>query len=111
MIVVVDFTKKVDIIGTSPLPIEVVTFGYQWTHKHLSDLGFNGKLRMRDHDPYITDCGNYIIDLHFTESIRNPPQLHQKLIGIPGVIETGLFFNIAGRVIIGKSDGKIEILS
>jgi ribose 5-phosphate isomerase A len=58
---------------------------------------------------YITDNQNYLFDIYFPTFISSPEQEHQKLIQIPGVIDTGFFFNLVKRVIIGFFDGQIVI--
>ena len=97
-IVVVDTLKNVDILGTFPLPIEVVTFGYEMTMKHIQELGCRLELRQKNGKPFITDNGNYIIDSNFTE-IKDPKTLERELNMIPGVVDNGLFIGMADAVI------------
>ncbi len=97
-IVVADSDKNVDTLGTFPLPIEVVPFGYEMTVKHIRELGGSPKLRQMDGTPYLTDNGNYIIDSSFQE-ITNPGELEKNLNHIPGVVDNGLFVGMADIVI------------
>ncbi|GAB4225673.1 MAG: ribose 5-phosphate isomerase A [Chlamydiales bacterium] len=112
MIVIVDESKCVKMIGNLfPLPIEVFVFGYHWTLKHLEECGLSGELRtIKSDTPYTTDNGNYIVDISLKKGIEDPKALHHKLCEIPGVIETGLFFDLAGRVVIGKNTGEVDII-
>lgn len=110
MIVIVDETKLVDHLGAHPLPVEISSYVYKSTIKRLHDNGFQGTLRLnRENTPFITDNGNFIFDIQNPNPILDPPQLEKKLKAIVGVLETGLFYQIAGRVIIGYEDGLVEI--
>ncbi|QIZ07676.1 ribose-5-phosphate isomerase RpiA [Priestia megaterium] len=97
-IVVSDSHKNVDTLGTFPLPIEVVPFGYEMTMKYIRELGGNPKLREKDGNPFLTDNGNFIIDSSFQE-INHPKELEKNLNLIPGVVDNGLFVGLADAVI------------
>ncbi|KGM45263.1 ribose-5-phosphate isomerase RpiA [Neobacillus niacini] len=107
-IVVADSSKNVDTLGTFPLPIEVVPFGYEMTAKHIRKLGGSPKLRMKDGTPYRTDNGNYIIDSSFQE-ITQSRELEKSLNLIPGVVDNGLFVDMADIVITIK-DKKLSTI-
>lgn len=111
MVVIVDESKVVEKLGKHPLPVEILPFGREATIDKIKKLGFHGKIRSHDRDgPYLTDNGNLIYDIQF-DSLRDDPERdHEKLIRIPGVLETGFFFNLAGRVLIGKSDETVAQL-
>lgn len=115
MIVIADAAKQVETLGNFPLPVEVVPFGWQTTNALLEEtligldvLGRNTSLRMNGDVPFITDEGNYIIDLHLNR-IGNARQLSLVLNQIPGVVENGLFIDICDVVVIGHGDGKVEL--
>lgn len=105
-IVIVDDSKLVERLGRFPLPIEIVRFGYEATIHKLRELGCEPVLREVEGQAYITDNGNYIVDAYFG-SIADPKELESKLNMIPGVVENGLFVDMADRVIAGKRDGGI----
>jgi ribose 5-phosphate isomerase A len=114
MIVITDAAKEVAQLGAFPLPVEVVPFGWQTTRALIEEmlvsmdvLGRNTTLRLNGSQPYVTDEGNYIVDLHLNR-IGNARQLGMVLNQIPGVVENGLFVDICDIVIIGHGDGKIE---
>lgn len=110
MIVIVDETKLVKHLGAFPLPVEISPFAYPATLLRLNHLGYRGKLRLNpDQSIYLTDNSNYIFDIHFDSPILNPGAENDLLKSIVGVIDTGLFLNMAGRVIIGYEDGRIKI--
>jgi ribose 5-phosphate isomerase A len=100
---IVDSTKFVKKLGKFPLPIEVIPFGSNILFKLFMEEGFNPVIRKKDKKNYITDSGNFIIDLHLNK-IVDPVILEKKLKLISGVVETGLFNNIADLVIIGKNN-------
>ncbi|MFS0727662.1 ribose-5-phosphate isomerase RpiA [Paenibacillus sp. 1P07SE] len=107
LIIVVDKSKLVNRLGAFPLPIEIVTFGYDLTIRKLQLLKCEPKLRMIKNKIFVTDNGNYIVDCLFHE-IENPEELHNKLNLIPGVVDNGLFVNMTRRVIVGSLNGDIQ---
>ncbi len=111
MVVVVDQTKLVPSLGRKKLPIEVLFYGSPATRQKIEELGYSGKWRLNEDETlFITENGNLLFDLHFDAPPKAPEHLHEALIRIPGVIDTGFFFNLAGRVIVGFPDGKTEVL-
>jgi ribose 5-phosphate isomerase A len=105
-IIIVDDGKIVKQLGTHfKLPVEVVQFGWQATSRRLSELKLNPGLRLdKDEKPYITDGGNYILDCA-TGPIASPGLLENELDGVVGVVEHGLFLNMATEVLIGTPEG------
>ncbi len=115
MIVITDAAKEVKTLGSFPLPIEVVPFGWRATKALVEELlasvdvmGRQSSLRMNGTQPFVTDEGNYILDLALGR-IGNPRQLSLVLNQVPGVVENGLFVDIADIVIIGHADGTCEL--
>jgi len=115
MIVIADVAKEVGTLGNFPLPVEVVPFGWQTTKALIEEtlvsldvLGRGTSLRMNQERPYVTDEGNFIIDLHL-HRIGNPRQMALVLNQIPGVVENGLFIDICDIVVIGHGDGRVEV--
>jgi ribose 5-phosphate isomerase A len=106
-IIVGDPTKWVDCLGAFALPVEVVAFGWQATLQHLSNLGCTPVLRLVADSPFVTDNGNYILDCDI-QQIVDPPKTEREINAICGVVECGLFTNLAHRVIIGHPDGSLE---
>jgi len=110
MIVIVDETKIVNRLGKCKLPVEIIPFGHIATIYKLKQFGYHGELRsLPNHDPYVTDNGNFIYDIQLDPIPSNPLEDHERILQIPGVVETGFFFNLAGRVIIGFLDGQVVI--
>lgn len=111
MIVIVDSSKRVDYLGKFSLPVEIYPFGYLATIRKLSEAGYSGVIRPdKDKSPLKTDNGNFLFDVALTYPCLNPEPEHHKIKSIPGVIETGFFIHLAGRVIVGYPDQHIEII-
>ncbi len=110
MIVIVDSSKKVVKLGKKPLPVEIIPFAAKATQKTLLDLGFQGNWRQTaDKKPYLTDNGNFILDIHF-KNLRDDPEKDEALMtSIPGVVDTGFFFHLADRCLIGYADKQVEV--
>ena len=108
--IIVDQNKLVTQLGSrAPVPVEVVPFGWQSTGRRLAALGSKPVLRMAaDQKPFTTDGGNYIFDCTFGP-IRSAQTLQSQLDATVGVVEHGLFIDVASRVVVGQSDG-IRIL-
>ena len=114
MIVIADFDKCVTHLGQFPLPIEVLGFGLKSTQNQIASLlatqdvaGRDITMRVAGDAPFMTDEGNYILDLHLGR-IVNPTKLAIALNQVPGVVENGLFINICDLVVLGASDGTLE---
>ena len=107
-IVVADPHKMVDKLGSFPLPVEVVPFGFEMTMKYLQELSGSPQLRQKDETPFRTDNGNYIFDCSFPE-ITSPEDLEKDLNLIPGVVDNGLFIGMADKVITLNGDKNISI--
>jgi ribose 5-phosphate isomerase A len=105
LIIIADERKKAKILGENGqlVPIEVLPFATPFVVRKLSELG--GKPRIRESvgkvGPVVTDNGNFIIDVDFG-IIENPGKLDAKLKRIPGIVETGLFVDMADIVYLGK---------
>lgn len=110
LIVIADESKIVEVLGKFPLPIEVNMFGLAVTRLAIesaaSALGLSGLIELRkDRDvPFETDGGHYILDASFGR-IPDAEALASALQAIPGVVEHGLFLNIASAAIIAGSSG------
>ncbi|MEM1066475.1 MAG: ribose-5-phosphate isomerase RpiA [Pseudomonadota bacterium] len=115
MIVIADKSKQVDALGAFPLPVEVVRFGWQTTKALIEEtlasldvMGDTSTLREDGGTPYVTDEGNYILDLHLNR-LGNARQFGIVINQIPGVVENGLFIDICDIVVIGHHDGRVEV--
>jgi ribose 5-phosphate isomerase A len=109
-IIVMDESKLVDQLGKFPLAVEVLPFGWQMTQRKLSELGCNPVLRLSNGNPYETDNGNHIIDCAFG-TIITPDSLQVEINSIAGVVENGLFVNMADMLIVASNSGELEIIN
>jgi ribose 5-phosphate isomerase A len=122
MVVIADESKLVDHLGQTKLPIEILSYGALMTRRNIESFGHEGSWRLAQlnqarptfrlpHEPkelFLTDNGHLIFDLIFSRPLHHPEQLHEQLKQIPGVLETGFFFHLAKKILIGYSDGRIE---
>lgn len=112
-IVIADAAKTVKTLGKFPLPIEVVAFGHKTTAARICDalaecdIGIAPMLRRRDGEPVRTDGGNLIYDAHCGR-IEEPAALAAALKSVTGVVDHGLFLDLADRALVGTPDGVIE---
>ena len=103
-IIIVDDSKLVDVLGIrSPLPIEVAPFGHKLTKNALEGLGCQARLKGGE-KPFRTDNGNLIYECKF-ERIEDPEFLEVEIHLVPGVVESGLFIDLATKVVIGQEGG------
>jgi len=108
-IVIVDESKRVELLGRFPLPVEIVPFAPNLTINKLKQLGCKPVLRMAGDKQFVTDNGNLIADCQFN-TIAEPAQVHEQLSLIPGVVEHGLFRQMASAVVVGYNDGTVKVI-
>jgi ribose 5-phosphate isomerase A len=111
MVVIADESKLVRRLGAFPLPVEVVSFGHGSTGARISaaakNLGYanlSPRLRLKDGEAFRTDNGNLIYDCAFG-AILDVPALAASLSAIVGVVEHGLFVNMASALVIAGASG------
>ena len=114
-IVIADASKRVAKLGAKyPLPIEVVSFGHEATALRICDalaecdMGSAPRLRIRDGEVVVTDNGNLIYDVA-CGAIAEPSLLAQALKCVTGVVEHGLFLDLADVALIGAPEGVVTI--
>ena len=108
-VVVVDSSKLVDRLNLGfLLPVEVMAGAWRQVQQQLQAMGGAAELRMatRKAGPVVTDQGNLVLDVHFEGGIANPAELERSINNLPGVLENGLFVNLADQVLVGEiNDG------
>ncbi len=109
VVIIADSGKQVDVLGRFPLPVEVVPFAEVPLIRRISSLGASVNLR-RDiaGGPFVTDEGHHILDCGFGR-ISDPQRLADELSSMPGVVEHGLFIDLADVVLIGKGSEVLEL--
>ena len=106
---IIDSAKLVDRLGKFPLPVEVIPFGYKRVFKIIDEMKLNPVIRKKNDDLYFTDSGNLIFDLNIGE-IKDPVKLNEELKLINGIVETGLFINIADTIVVGRGNSSEIII-
>lgn len=104
-VIVVDASKRVGRLGTrSPIPVEVVPFAGEIVCFDLAAIEGEPRLRVAGGKPFVSDNGNHIVDWH-VGPLDDPAALEQRLKLITGVVDSGLFSNMADRVIVAGASG------
>lgn len=106
-VVIVDESKVVSRLGTrTPLPVEIVPFAAGAHVRWLNTLGCHAELWLEENgSPAVTDNGNYMARCWFPDGISDPHTLARTLADRPGIIEHGLFLDMANVVIVATRQG------
>ena len=109
LVIVADASKQVQVLGKFPLPVEVVPFAQALVAKRIAALGARPTLRQHASGrPFVTDEGHHILDCSFG-AIADPPALARTLDAMPGVVDHGLFINLASVVLLARGGEVKEI--
>jgi ribose 5-phosphate isomerase A len=113
-VVIADAAKHVTALGKFPLPIEVVRFGHVHTGQRLADIAAEfdllpPRLRMADRGIVVTDGGNVIYDLP-SGVIDEPAALAAALKTVTGVVDHGLFLDLADEALLGTDQGVVKLV-
>lgn len=111
-VVLVDESKLVDLLGTKmPVPVEVLPMAAFPVLRRLESLGARAEIRMgqKKDGPVVTDQGFWIIDARF-DGIEDPLTLQAEIRAMPGVLDHGLFLDLATDVLVGMEDGEVRRL-
>ncbi len=109
-VVVAENTKLVDHLGqTFRLPVETVRFGWRDTRRRFEHLLPEAERRAVGDEPYMTDEGHFILDSTLPAG-SDPRAIASGLEQVPGVVEHGLFIDMAERALVGKPDGTVDEL-
>jgi ribose 5-phosphate isomerase A len=111
MIVIADDSKWVNTLGRFPLPVEVIPFGLSATRRAMerafAESGVSGQMMVRkggDGHAFVTDGGHWIVDAQLGQ-IPDAPRLAALLTSIPGVVEHGMFIDLASIAVLAGSQG------
>ncbi|KAI8122563.1 hypothetical protein FF38_10447 [Lucilia cuprina] len=115
LIIIADYTKNSQKLGEQykkGVPIEVVPMAYVPIREKVQKM-FGGELKLRmavaKAGPCFTDNGNFILDWHFPQEQEfNWSEVNKDLLLIPGVVETGLFVNMATKAYFGMANGEVK---
>ena len=113
LLIVVDETKLVKSLNQSfPLPVEVIPNAWKQVKEVIFEMDGTSNLRMaaKKAGPVVTDQGNLILDVLFEDGIKNPKEIEMSINNIPGVLENGLFVDLADKILVGKIENNIPIV-
>ncbi len=107
LVIIADDRKLVERLGArSPLPVEVVDWGF---YAHIRCMeGHGAAVKMRSYDdgpPFKSDNGNLILDCSFPDGIADARALDAELNARAGVVDHGLFLGMADSVVLAGADG------
>jgi ribose 5-phosphate isomerase A len=109
VVIIADSSKQVAMLGEFPLPVEVIPFAQRLLAKRIAALGATVKLRQdAKGNPFVSDEGHHILDCSFGQ-IPDPPALARQLSDMPGVVEHGLFIDLASVVLMAKDEIVTEV--
>ena len=101
---IVDESKQVETLGAFKLPVEVVQYGAENLFRHFEKKGYSPAYREKDGQRFVTDQGNFIIDLDL-KVIPDAEALAEELDRTVGVVDHGLFLGMVSKVIVGTPGG------
>ena len=101
---IVDESKQVETLGAFKLPVEVVQYGAENLFRHFEKKGYSPAYREKDGQRFVTDQGNFIIDLDL-KVIPDAEALAGELDRTVGVVDHGLFLGMVSKVIVGTPEG------
>ena len=104
-ICIIDDSKQVGMLGTFPLPLEVIPMAQSLVIRNLANMGGHAVWR----DQFVTDNGNHILDIHNLK-ITNPLETETRINQIPGVVTVGLFAHRTADVLLVGDDTGIRTL-
>ena len=108
-VVIADKSKRVEVLGRFPLPVEVVPFAWELTARRVAAVTNVEPLLRRGEggEVYLTDNGNYILDCR-CGAIPDPARTERELKSLVGVVESGLFVGMADTAVVA-TDGGVEV--
>ena len=112
-LLIVDETKLVQNLNQSfPLPVEVLPNAWKQVQEMISEMNGSSSLRMANKKagPVVTDQGNLILDVLFKGGIQNPRDIEMSINNIPGVLENGLFVDLADKILVGKIENNEPVV-
>ncbi len=98
---IADESKLVGVLGSFPLPVEVIPLAQSYVARQMIKAGGQPIIRA----DFVTDNGNHILDVHNLR-MTNPVEMETRFNQIPGVVSVGIFANRPANVLlIGAADG------
>jgi ribose 5-phosphate isomerase A len=105
VVIIVDESKLVEHLGTkTPIPIEVIPLAVPRVLLQLKEIGGEARIREKNGRPFVSDNGNTILDWNHG-AIDEPASLEKQLKLITGIVDSGIFANVAKCVIVAGGSG------
>jgi ribose 5-phosphate isomerase A len=104
-VVIGDESKLVQRLGRGLVPVELAPFLWHETADRLAGLGAAWALRGGEAQPYVTDNGNFVVDLSFEGGIADPDRTAAAIKAVTGVLEHGLFIGLTAAAIVAGGGG------
>ena len=102
---IADESKRVDVLGRFPLPVEVIPMAAAHIARRFAQRGGEARLRMRDGQPLVTDNGQHILDVTGLQ-IADPLAFESEINQWPGVVTVGIFAHQKAHVcLVGTAQG------
>lgn len=106
---IADESKRVDVLGNFPLPVEVVPMATQRLVRQFAALGGTARVRMKGAEPLVTDNGQHILDVTGLQ-IREPLAFESEVNQWPGVVTVGVFAHQRAQIcLLGTSQGVVTL--
>jgi len=106
---IADESKRVEVLGRFPLPVEVVPMATQRIVRQFQRLGGAAQVRMKDGQPLVTDNGQHILDVTGLQ-IRDPLAFESEVNQWPGVVTVGVFAHQKAQVCLLATPGGVQTL-
>jgi ribose 5-phosphate isomerase A len=107
---IADESKRVEVLGRFPLPVEVIPMATRRIVRQFQALGGNAKTRMQDGAPLVTDNGQHILDVSGLQ-IRDPLAFESAVNQWPGVVTVGVFAHQKASVCLLATASGVQTLN
>jgi ribose 5-phosphate isomerase A len=107
---IADDSKRVEVLGKFPLPVEVIPMATQRIVRQFAALGGTAQVRLKDGQPLVTDNGQHILDVTGL-SIREPLAFETEVNQWPGVVTVGVFAQQKAAVCLLGTSGGVQTLN
>lgn len=106
---IADDSKRVEVLGRFPLPVEVIPMATQRIVRQFAGMGGTAKVRLKDGQPLVTDNGQHILDVTGLQ-IRDPLAFESEVNQWPGVVTVGVFAHQKAAVCLLATAGGVQTL-
>ncbi len=106
---IADDSKRVEVLGRFPLPVEVIPMATQRILRQFAKMGGTARVRLKDGQPLVTDNGQHILDVTGLQ-IRDPLAFESEVNQWPGVVTVGVFAHQKAQVCLLATSGGVQTL-